>query len=402
LQLHQLVLPAPLAEATTGKLEAVPNDIYGITWPGGTTDVPPDSEVQAAVQGPTTYYLVMVFIVVMVLLCMYIAGKKYIEYANENAAVDFEHQLQQLAGSVDALLISEKRIPRELKRDWVTTLDRLGKGNFGEVWKGTIMDGGNTSVPEYLCAVKIVSLANAQDMIDSAAGAAAAEDDLLKEALLMAQVDANKHLVSMIGVVTRGRPKMLVLSFCEYGELHGVLQRRAANGNAFDLQTKYRFCHEIADGMGHLHHYHLVHRDLATRNVLLASGMVAKVADFGLSRTMSASSTDDNEYYRSKSGIIPVRWTSPEGLIDQKFSSASDVWSFGITCVEILLDGRIPYPDITSNPAVINMVAAGVVHPQPDDCSDRVYAVLFSCWNIHPPRPPLVQRAERIIYKGRR
>jgi len=57
-----------------------------------------------------------------------------------------------------------------------------------------------------------------------------------------------------------------------------------------------------------------------------------KVADFGLSRRVQ---TEDNtgDYYRSSSGIIPVRWTAPEGMTSQKFSSASDVWSYGITCV---------------------------------------------------------------------
>ena len=68
----------------------------------------------------------------------------------------------------------------------------------------------------YLCAVKTVL--EPKDG-DSAAEAAAAENDLLNEALLMAQVDQHKHLVSLIGVVTRGKPKMLLLSYCEHGDL---------------------------------------------------------------------------------------------------------------------------------------------------------------------------------------
>ena len=151
-----------------------------------------------------------------------------------------------------------------------------------------------------MCAIKTVIDKGGDD----AAAAAAAEVDLLSEAVLMAQVSQHKHLVSLIGVVTRGKPKMLVLSFCEHGELQGRLQKTAANGTPFDLTTKYRFCQEIADGMQHLAGHALVHRDLAARNVLLASGMVCKVADFGMSRSMQ---TDDNsgDYYRSSQCATP-------------------------------------------------------------------------------------------------
>ena len=164
-----------------------------------------------------------------------------------------------------------------------------------------------------MCAVKTVL--EPKDGDDSAAAAEAAEVDLLKEALLMAQVETHKHLVSLIGVVTRGRPKMLVLSLCEHGELQGRLTKNAANGTPFDLATKYRFCHEVASGMKHLATHALVHRDLAARNVLLASGMVCKVADFGLSRSMRADDDDDDsgDYYRSSGALVPVRWTAPEG-----------------------------------------------------------------------------------------
>ena len=90
----------------------------------------------------------------------------------------------------------------------------------------------------------------------------------------------------------------------------------------------------------------------------------------------------------STNGIIPVRWTAPEGLNEQKYSSASDVWSFGITCIEIFQDAVTPYIDFTSNPAVMAMVNTRQVHPQPAGCTDEVYDELVGCFSFEPaPRP---------------
>ena len=83
----------------------------------------------------------------------------------------------------------------------------------------------------------------------------------------------------------------------EHGELSGLLKKNAADGQAFAVDAKHRFCSEIASGMAHLSARNFVHRDLAARNVLLGSGLVCKVADFGLSRRVQ---TEDNtgDYYR--------------------------------------------------------------------------------------------------------
>ena len=302
-------------------------------------------------------------------------------------ATDFQKQLEAMKerGEVDEVQAAKGGVPRELKRGWLALVDKLGHGQFGDVWKGLLEDGGSSNVPAYMVACKVVK--EALGSLDKA-GASAAEEELLKEALLMAQVQTHEHLVSLVGVITRGSPKVLVLSFCEHGELQSALKKRAADGDAFSNAAKCNFCKEIADGMAHLAQHNFVHRDLAARNVLLGSGMVCKVADFGLSRRVQ---TEDNtgDYYRSSSGIIPVRWTAPEGMTSQKFSSASDVWSYGITCIEVFQDGANPYPGVKSNPEVITMVCAqGLVHPRPGGCSDGVYRELAKCWAFDPGQRP--------------
>ena len=336
--------------------------------------------------GDSVIVLSVLLPTILAICVLVVAGMKYQRYTTSMLATDFFEQLQAMKdrGEVDATQASKSGVPRELKRRWLALVDKLGHGQFGDVWKGLLKDGGNPSIPEYMVACKVVK--EASGGLDTA-GFAAAEEDLLKEALLMAQVETHDNLVSLVGVITRGTPKILVLSFCEHGELLGQLKKRCANGKPFDQVSKFRFCAEVAAGMQHLCAHGFVHRDLAARNVLLATGMVCKIADFGLSRQVQ---TEDNasDYYRSSTGIVPVRWTAPEGLMNQKFSSAGDVWSFGITCIEIFQDGDRPYAAEGSNPAVINLVAAGRVHPRPRGCTPQVHAILVKCWAFEPKHRP--------------
>ena len=356
-------------------------DCGGTKFTGKNCETTSDQDgTSATVVGAVLGVLVLSAVVVFLLL-------RWQRYTRSMMATDFLEQLEAMKerGEVDEAQALKGGVPRELKRGWLALIDTLGKGAFGEVWKGLLQDGGNPNIPAYMVACKVVK--EVAGSLDSA-GAVAAEEELLKEALLMAQVETHLHLVSLVGVITRGSPKVLVLSFCEHGELQGALKKRAADGDAFSAAEKCDFCKEIADGMAHLAQHNFVHRDLAARNVLLGSGMVCKVADFGLSRRVQ---TEDNtgDYYRSSSGIIPVRWTAPEGVASQKFSSASDVWSYGITCVEIFQDGMAPYPGVKSNPEVIKLVCSEChVHPRPKGCAAEIYAALVKCWSFDPDRRP--------------
>ena len=162
-------------------------------------------------------------------------------------------------------------------------------------------------VPGYMVAVKMVS--------DDAPEEAFRE--LYREAAVMAQITGHPNVVALIGVVTKGLPLMLLVSFCEKGSLLSVLRDGVESERPVDVVTKVRIGVDVAKGMAHLASLHFVHRDLAARNCLIDSQYVCKVADFGLSRGTKAISSDsdsdgatgsdENDYYRSKTGIFPVR-----------------------------------------------------------------------------------------------
>ena len=189
--------------------------------------------------------------------------------------------------------------PRELKRSWITLVDRLGTGQFGEVWKALLKEN---NYPEYLVAAKTCLNQQEAHPLTAAASSRAsmiAKEDLLQEASVMARAGQHVNLVSLIGVVTRGSPWTIVVSFCEHGDLGAKLEANASEGKPFSVEHKIGFCGDIAAGMGHLALQRIVHRDLAARNVLLATGMTCKVADFGLSRQLShRDAENESEYVR--------------------------------------------------------------------------------------------------------
>jgi serine/threonine protein kinase len=260
--------------------------------------------------------------------------------------------------------------------------------------------------PEYQVAAKTVLKPHENQ---------AATDDLLTEAMVMAQVVGHPNLVSIIGIVTSGNPYMLILSLCDHGSLLSELRKRAASGSAFVDSHKLELGGQTARGMEHLSKCHFIHRDLAARNVLLTSGvsecgLVCKVADFGLSRGGEAEASDDDgtTYYRSKQGVFPIRWTAPESMETLVFNQASDVWSFGIVLLEIAQDGDKPYHTIRSNPDVMHFVRAGKTHPKPPCCSNVLFSIMLACWSSDPGARPsfarlaaMLEATDAELYEGR-
>jgi serine/threonine protein kinase len=158
----------------------------------------------------------------------------------------------------------------------VTLIDVLGKGEFGEVYKGLYLaDKHNSKDDPVVVAVK--TLKGVKGDINRQE-----KDTLMAEATVNAQF-SHRNIVNLIGVVTTGQPLMIVLELCENGELRKLVRKCQ-----FSTKEKLMFTYGAARGMEYLAGLGFVHRDLAARNVLVDGDMNAKIADFGLSRDTEA------------------------------------------------------------------------------------------------------------------
>lgn len=204
---------------------------------------------------------------------------------------------------------------------------------------------------------------------------------------------SHPHVLSPLGVCLDGEPYCLLMELMECGDLLSFLRNHRNHVDdgfgQFTLADQIQTVQDIACGCSYLEEKHFVHRDLAARNCLVTRANLTadrrlrvKIGDFGLTRDVY-----DNDYYRKTGeGPLPIRWMSPEALIDGVFTSKSDVWAFGVLIWEVLSNGEQPYPG-HSNTDVINYVRVGGTPSKPEDLHKQhchFTGLMQQCWCFDP------------------
>ncbi|GLH15030.1 Tyrosine-protein kinase transmembrane receptor Ror [Gryllus bimaculatus] len=268
---------------------------------------------------------------------------------------------------------------REYQLANVKFLQELGEGAFGKVYKGEV----NTGEPGEPLQVAIKTLKeNATPKTQA---------DFRREVELMTDLRHN-NIVCLLGVVMKGEPLCMLFEYMTEGDLHEFLISHspradvAGSDEGSHVLGQSEFLHialQIATGMEYLSSHHYVHRDLAARNCLVGDNLTVKISDFGLSRDIYSS-----DYYRVQSkSLLPVRWMPPESILYGKFTTESDVWSFGVVLWEIYSYGLQPYYGY-SNQEVIDMIRSRQLLPCPEDCPSGLYSLMIECWHEIPNRRP--------------
>lgn len=271
---------------------------------------------------------------------------------------------------------------REINKSALRFMEELGEDRFGKVYRGQFY---GTAPGEQ---TQVVAIKTLKDKVDSALG-----DEFRHEAMRRSHLQ-HHNVVCLLGVVTKEQPMSMVFSFSSTGDLHKYLVMRSPNsdvGSSDDGKTvkstleQTDFLHiitQIAAGMEYLSNQQVVHKDLAARNILVFDKLSIKVLDLGLYGDVYSA-----DYYNLMGNHFPIRWMSPEAIMYGKFTTDSDVWSYGVLLWEIFSYGLQPYCGY-SNQDVIEMVRNHQLLSCPDDCPTWVYTLMLECWSEFPARRP--------------
>ncbi|XP_076462924.1 tyrosine-protein kinase transmembrane receptor Ror2-like [Babylonia areolata] len=307
----------------------------------------------------------------------------------------------------------------EFPRNNIVFLRDIGQGAFGRVFKakvaGSNSGSGRIKAGEStLIAVKMLKEDASEDL----------QLDFEREASLMADFD-HPNIVRLLGVCAVGKPMCLLFEFMSKGDLNEFLRLCSpeqfslriprSRDHTVDLEDGLRveveeeeeeeagreegggeesparlstseqvyIAGQVAGGMAYLAHRGYVHRDLATRNCLVGHHLVVKISDFGLARSVHSV-----DYYRgSEQDAVPIRWMPLEAILYNKFSTQSDVWSFGVVLWEIFAFALQPYYGLTHE-EVVRYLKEGKVLAQPDRTPQQVYDLMKQCWHRRPTSRP--------------
>ncbi|XP_034030340.1 epithelial discoidin domain-containing receptor 1 [Thalassophryne amazonica] len=290
----------------------------------------------------------------------------------------------------------------ELPRQCLIFKEKLGEGQFGEVHLCEIenpQDLPNLEFPfnvrkgrPLLVAVKILRPDASKN----------ARNDFLKEVKILSRLK-DPNIIRLLGVCVSSDPLCMVTEYMECGDLNQYLSHRVLldkTGPTHSTPTisypaLISMASQIASGMKFLSSLNFVHRDLATRNCLVGgekgeSGgeqggeRHIKIADFGMSRNLYA-----GDYYRIQGrAVLPIRWMAWECILMGKFTTASDVWAFGVTLWEMLsVCQEQPYSSLTDEQVIDNAgeffrdQGRQVYLSRPAVCPQGLYELMLSCWN---------------------
>ncbi|OQR90882.1 kinase, partial [Thraustotheca clavata] len=296
------------------------------------------------------------------------------------------HYSDRTAGSTNsglAVNLEEIELLRLDERSLIKS-QSVAQGAFGEVWKGEYkgqavaikcMLPGKSSRNEILLLIEEIKLTSKLD---------------------------SPYIVNTIGASWRVPSELqMVIEWMDRGDLKNVLEstKPSVHGNdapKFPWSEKLQSLLAIADGLVYLHSLDIIHRDLKSRNVLLDSKKGTKLTDFGVSREVTSETMTI--------GVGTYRWMAPEILQDNHYTTAADIYSFGMVISELNMH-HIPYFDKRNekgNPlvdtAIMSLVIQGSIKPTfTDSCPAWVRELADNCLLANPEdRPHAAQVAYTI------
>jgi len=248
----------------------------------------------------------------------------------------------------------------------VQVIGPLGTGANGIVYKGS-WDGK-------IVAIKSLGSGTNETLDEQT------YSKFLKEGKLMLGLKKHVNLIDVYAICYEDTNPAIIMEYAERGTLISYLQSITEVSTHF----VYNLVIGIAKGLRHLHRQDVIHRDIAARNILLKQDFTPMVSDFGLSREIEAT----EQYSSTGQDLLPVKWMAPEAIRTKRFSTLTDIWSFGIVVWEIITVGAVPHGEVELMDAMIQIRDHFATPPIPTGTDETLVNVMKQCWYQDPDMRP--------------
>jgi serine/threonine protein kinase len=238
-------------------------------------------------------------------------------------------------------------------------LEKLGQGTYGSVYKVLHRQSGK------IVAAKILG---AQSDLDS-----------LKKEIQMLKDCNSPYIIGYYGSYVKNNNVWIIVEYCDSGSVQDIMRITDKSFNEEEIASVIQM---VLKGLVFIHDKKKIHRDIKAGNILLNHDGYAKIADFGVSAQLM------NSFSKKTSRIGSPYWMSPEVIARSEYDFSTDIWSLGITCIE-MAEGEPPYADIKPLRAMMLIVSnppKGLT--KPPLWSSEFNSFVKTCLNIHPQQRP--------------
>ncbi|KAK4479350.1 hypothetical protein RD792_014862 [Penstemon davidsonii] len=267
--------------------------------------------------------------------------------------------------------------------DNFSSINKLGEGGFGPVYKGRLPEGRDI-------AVKLLSRGSGQGLLE------------FKTELVLISKLQHRNLVKLLGFCIHGNEKMIIYDYMPNKSLDFFLFDPVKR-EQLNWETRFNIIEGIAQGLLYLHKYSrllVIHRDLKAGNILLDEHMNPKISDFGLARIFKENVAEANTNNRAGT----LGYMAPEYAFQGIFSVKSDIYSFGVLILEIVsgrrnnsfqhLEGPLTLVefawDMWKQSALLNLMDPILIDSCTEDQLRRCIQVGLLCVQNHAnERPPI-------------
>ena len=255
----------------------------------------------------------------------------------------------------------------ELKRQNLTLESKLHAAQFSEVWKGMQFD-------EYEVVIKKHKLGTTT------------ASNFLQEAHILAKLE-HENIVCFVGVCTEEEPTLVITEYMCHGNLLNFLKHE---GKLLTLADKLTIIQHIVSGMAYLESMNCIHRAVSSRSILIGDYLKCKIGSFSLAHILDG---NELEYKIPQGERVPIRWSAPEVLNENKCSTKSDVWSFGILQYEIITSEGLKM----TNTKAESFITSGIVLDSPPNCPKDLYEIMILCWKMEADSRPSFSVVEELL-----